>query len=98
MLEKQKIIHMYIAGGKSLREISRELGVLVPPSGHAGLHGVAQELLQRHRWGDQLFSIFAPDKSGTLFSDQTGKVFNDYMVVFIKKMFFCQVKLNTISS
>ncbi len=27
MLEKQKIIHMYIAGGKSLREISRELGV-----------------------------------------------------------------------
>ena len=27
MLEKQKIIHMYIAGGKSLREISLELGV-----------------------------------------------------------------------
>lgn len=27
MQERQKIIHMYIAGGKSLREISRELGV-----------------------------------------------------------------------
>ncbi len=27
---------------------------------------------------NQLFSIFAPDKSGTLFSDQNGKVFNDY--------------------
>lgn len=25
------------------------------------------------------FSIFAPDKSGTLFSDQNGKVFNDYI-------------------
>ena len=28
---------------------------------------------------NQLFSIFAPDKSGTLFSDQNGKVFNDYI-------------------
>ena len=27
MQERQKIIHMYISGGKSLREISRELGV-----------------------------------------------------------------------
>lgn len=27
MSENQKIIHMYIAGGKSLREISIELGV-----------------------------------------------------------------------
>ena len=28
---------------------------------------------------NQLFSIFALDKSGTLFSDQNGKVFNDYI-------------------
>lgn len=28
---------------------------------------------------NQLFSILAPDKSGTLFSGQNGKVFNDYI-------------------
>lgn len=28
---------------------------------------------------NQLFSIFAPDKSATLFSDQISKVFNDYI-------------------
>jgi hypothetical protein len=36
---------------------------------------------------NQLFSIFALDKSGTLFSDQIGKVFNDYIHSYAKKGF-----------
>jgi hypothetical protein len=53
------------------------MGRILPFSRHHAGYLHFSEII--YRIMNQLFFYLCPDKSGTLFSDQNGKVFNDYI-------------------